>query len=348
MGINPSSEDLIKKAQMSDLDAETKENILKIISGERLANLYDDAIAKRAFSPDVHPERLDFLLQRTMGESYGAVEKSASNEGMTISKYSKAIVTDVPAWLRDGKRLDVEFQAVAQDYIFNRVDIYASNMLMIQFSVEEGQSRKDVDYGNVKGVIVIVLMVKSPKVFREFKSDRYIHRVKKIVTDTGMEFPALKQMAFVQLDKALELFLSDRYNKDEDIGLLKLLAMIADINNDKVKEMTQGDEMYDDIRKEVDAFSKDKEVQAMLLEEEMARADWVTGINAARREGHAEGHAEGRAEGRAEEHLEVQNVYAWLTGQKRIDDISKAATDEKYYSKMLAEYKKANEIVDEE
>ena len=199
-------------------------------------------------------------------------------------------------------------------------------------------------------------MVKSPKVFREFKSDRYIHRVKKIVTDTGMEFPALKQMAFVQLDKALELFLSDSYNKDEDIGLLKLLAMIADINNDKVKEMTLGDEMYDDIRKEVDAFSKDKEVQAMLLEEEMARADWVTGINAARREGHAEGraegraegHAEGHAEGRAEEHVEVQNVYAWLTGQKRIDDISKAATDEKYYLKMLAEYKKANEIVDEE
>ena len=132
--------------------------------------------------------------------------------------------------------------------------------------------------------------------------------------------------------------------------------MIADINNDKVKEMTQGDEMYDDIRKEVDAFSKDKEVQAMLLEEEMARADWVTGINAARREGHAEGraegraegHAEGHAEGRAEEHVEVQNVYAWLTEQKRIDDISKAATDEKYYLKMLAEYNKANEIVDEE
>ncbi|WP_026658421.1 PD-(D/E)XK nuclease family transposase [Butyrivibrio sp. AC2005] len=326
-----SKEELVQKIQISNLDPETKEKLLKIFDGSILADLYDDAIAKRAFSPDIHPERLDFLLQRIMKGPYENVEKSASNEGMVISKFSKAIITDIPAWLRDGRRFDLEFQAVAQDYIFNRVDIYASNMLMIQYSIEEGQRKKEVDYENVNGVIVIVLMVKSPKVFKEFKSDRYIHRVKRIVADSGMEFPALKQMAFVQLDKALELFLTDSYNKDEDIELLKLLAMIADINNDKVLEKTQGNVMFDDIRKEVDAFSKDKEVQAMLLEEKMARSDWVTGINAARREGRAE----------------VQNVYAWLISIGRSDDVSKAVTDDGYYQTVLAEYKEANGIKDE-
>ena len=51
-------------------------------------------------------------------------------------------------------------------------------------------------------------------------------------------------MAFVQLDKALELFLNETYNKD------------------------------DDIRDEVMLFSRSKEVQAMLLDEDFARLDW--------------------------------------------------------------------------
>ncbi|WP_044915213.1 hypothetical protein [Butyrivibrio sp. WCE2006] len=62
-------------------------------------------------------------------------------------------------------------------------------------------------------------MVKSPKVFKQYESDRYIHRITKAVADSGMEFPMFRQMAFVQLDKALELFISGKYNKDEDFEL---------------------------------------------------------------------------------------------------------------------------------
>lgn len=95
---------------------------------------------------------------------------------------------------------------------------------MVQYSSSDGQSKSELGYSNVNGVIIIVLMVKSPKVFKEFKSNRYIHRITKATADSGMEFPMLRQIAFVQLDKALELFLSGKYNEDEDTELLKMLA----------------------------------------------------------------------------------------------------------------------------
>ena len=58
-----------------------------------------------------------------------------------------------------------------------------------------------------------------------------------------------------------------------------MLAMIADINNEKVLKATKNDDFYDDIRREVAVFSKDKEVQAMLLEEKMAILDWEANRN---------------------------------------------------------------------
>ena len=135
MGNNLSTERLEQMVRESILSSKDKREMLEVINGEKLANIYRDAIAKRLFSPDVHPERLDFLLQRTMGDASINVEKSAANEGMQLSKYSKKVITDLPAWLFDHRRIDVEIQAVAQDFVFARTDIYSSNMLMIQLKL---------------------------------------------------------------------------------------------------------------------------------------------------------------------------------------------------------------------
>lgn len=74
----------------------------------------------------------------------------------------------------------------------------------------------------------------------------------------------------VQLDKALELYVSGRYNKNEDIELLRMFAMIADINNEKVTAETSGDKMFDDIRRDVSEFTQSREVQNMIIAEYLA------------------------------------------------------------------------------
>ncbi|WP_026529132.1 hypothetical protein [Butyrivibrio sp. VCD2006] len=103
--------------------------------------------------------------------------------------------------------------------------------------------------------------------------------------------------------------------------------MIADINNDKIKNDTEGKPFFDDIRKEVTEFSADKKVQTMLLEEKMAIFDMQMTK------------AEGKAEGKAEEYAELQEVYRWLFGSGRGSDVERATNDEEFYNELLKEYK---------
>ncbi len=136
---------------------------------------------------------------------------------------------------------------------------------------------------------MIVLMVNSPKVFRDYRSDRYIHRITLARADSGIEFRMKKQMVFVQLDKALELYLSGTYNEDEDVELLKLFSLIADINNEKVTRETKGSKLFEDIREDVYRFTRSKEVQQMILAEDLAIMDWNSQKRWEREEGRKEG-----------------------------------------------------------
>ena len=191
-------------------------------------------------------------------------------------------------------------------------------MLMIQYSAEQGQRKDEVDYSNVSGVIIVVLMKNSPKAFKSHNSKRYIHRITKAKADSGIEFNLLRQMAFVQLDKALDEFLNGSYEPDEDVELLKLLAMIADVNNEKVKQAISKNKMFQDICNEAIMFSKEKEVQAMMLAEKLAVADWNSNRTAGREEMNA--------------------VYAWLHKNERDDDIFKALVDATYRQKLVEEF----------
>ena len=326
------------------LPEERKKKLSSIFSGESLPSICYDVIAKHVFSPDLHPERMDFILQHTMKDPSFMVDKSASNEIYLQNFYSKKTITDIPAWLKDHRLADLGIQREAQEYIFNRADIYASNMLLLQYSVEAGQPKSEIDYANVDGSIIIVLMANSPELFRNHDSNRYIHRIIKARSDSGLEFPMIKQMAFVQLDKALELYLNDSYNEDEDIELLKLFAFIADINNDKVIKETVQNQLLDDIREDVISFTRDKEVQQMILAEDLAIMDWNSNMKLAHQKGHAEGHAEGIAEGAAEKHAEglkalVQNLKPFLHDKEHVlEAIKKSEGFETTTLEMVEQY----------
>ena len=79
------------------------------------------------------------------------------------SRNSKKVIFDEPAKLKDGRHSDTEFQISLQEYIFRRAELYASDMLMFSYSVEEGQKKSEVSYSNTAGVLLVVLMKNSPK-----------------------------------------------------------------------------------------------------------------------------------------------------------------------------------------
>jgi predicted transposase/invertase (TIGR01784 family) len=262
--------------------------------GDKLPPLSSDVIAKKIFNPDEHPERIQFLLREISKDEGIVVESAAKQEGYTQSNTSKNVIFDVASWLRDGRIADLEFQKVPQDYIMARTEIYSANMLMIQYSVKDGEPKSHMNYANAKGTLLIVLMVKTPQTFEEKckNTEKYIHRFYTRTSDTGVVYTSIASEIYVQLDKCLEQF-KKGYNAESadrlPDELQTWLSMIADINDEDLKESIDTNPVLKEIKKEVSYLSQDKEVQAMLLEEKFAISDWITAQSSAKEEGKEEG-----------------------------------------------------------
>lgn len=218
------------------------------------------------------------------------------------SRNSKKIIFDEPAKLKDGRHSDTEFQISLQEYIFRRAELYASDMLMFSYSVEEGQKKSEVSYSNTASVLLVILMKNSPNEFKKFNetSERYIHRFMKRNADSGISFDSMMKIVFVQLDECLKQFREGRNGEHDSNGsrldeLQILLSLIADINDEKVLKSAKDNSFMREIIAEVKELSENKEVRAMLLAEKYAQADMNAVRSYERNEGRNEGIHEGLA-----------------------------------------------------
>ena len=293
--------DLQDESRFYSLPIQDQEFFLDVFRGKKLPPLYSDIIAKKIFNPDAHPDRLNFLLRSISKDPSIEVASSAANEGIRLSTQSKGIITDLPSWMRDGRISNLEFQKAAQEFIFTRGDLYSSDMLLLQYSVSAGQNKDEINYSNVKEALLIILMVDSPRVFKKFESEKYIHRFTQMTADTGISYPLKAKVIYVQLDKCLEQYRAGQ-NSESDDGkpdkLQKWLATIADVNDEKVRN--ENDEILKNIRSEMYIMTQEKEVQHMLLQEKYEKMDWASYGAQERREGKLEGMREGKLEGKLE------------------------------------------------
>ena len=68
-----------------------------------------------------------------------------------------------------------------------RTEIYAADLLVMQYSTTKGHSKSEVNYKNTKGVLQVILMKNSPDVFDQPEvGDRYIHRFESQTADSGL------------------------------------------------------------------------------------------------------------------------------------------------------------------
>ncbi len=325
--------DIRKKISDSDLFSKTEKKRLRdILDGKALLPLTSDTMAKRLFSPDTHPERFNYIMQKVMGDPTIDVSHSAANEFPGGFKDAKSCIVDLPAWLKDNRLVNLEIQAAAQEFAYNRFDLYSSNMLLLQYSVEEGEAKSDRDYENLNEVILVALMRDSPAFLKEAETDRYIHKFTDIVSDTGIKTSLLRKIAFVQLDKALEQFLSKTYNEDEDLEFLLELSMFADLNNSEVKEAAMEYGSLSTVYLDAIRFSDDKNVQMQYICERFAIEDERFNRNVAKRKGLKEGEAR------------MNSLYAWLHENNRDSDLFRAVSDSDYREKLLKEYNAAHGI----
>ena len=287
---------------LTGLPLEDQREIQEIFAGTLLPPLYSDVIAKRILSADVHPERLNFLMRAIAQDPTIDVGSSAANELFRQSVHSKGMVLDIPAWLKDRRFTNLEIQKVRQEHILTRAELYASDMLLLQYSTHSGERKSDVTASNLKEVLLIVLMVESPLSFREFDktSERYIHRFTHNIADSGFSDPSKANVILVQLDKCLAQFKVGRNAEAVDgkpDNLQTWLAMIADPNDAQVSAAAILNSDLLQIRREARNMVQDKEVQHMLIQERYERMDWLSYGEQNKAEGIAVGRTEGIAEG---------------------------------------------------
>jgi len=317
------------------LDKESRKELDDYRKGERLPSLSSDIIAKKIFDANEHKERLEYLLRNVINDQNIEVNATTQQEGYIRSTSSKKIIMDLPVTLEDGRFVDVGFQQAAQDFILQRGDIYSADMLLIQYSKEEGKKKNDVNYQNTKGVVLICFMKKSPTFFKKCKNDRYIHRFSTWTSDSGLEYNPLSTIIYVQLDKCFDQFKKD-VNGEEDDTLQLLLSMMYDINDIKVNAKAKESDITKGIVSEVTELIQKKEVQKMLLAEKYAEADINSYAYSARLEGEAEGEAKGKAKGKAEGQSLLFSAIQKVRAGETMDNLLSQGFDEETIKFALA------------
>ena len=276
----------LENAILDKLDEAQKEDLELIFKGEKLPSFCSDIVFKKIFDPEEHTERLNWLLRAIAKDDSINVESNYSNEWTMQSYYGKKVIFDVPTLLTDGRIANLEMQVSAQDFIFERAEIYSSNFLVMQYSVNKGTKKGTRTYDNTPGVLLLVLMKHSPQKFNDYKTLNYIHRFNKRVSDSGIEYKTLNTTIYVQLDKCFHQFKKGE-DAENNAELQAFLSMLYNSDNKRVKALAKNNSRMREIYEEVRTFSQTKEAQAMLLAEQFVEADLAAVKSYERKEGAA-------------------------------------------------------------
>ena len=279
------------------------EEMRAIEKGERIPELYGDTPFKKMFDADVHKDRLGKLLQLIFKFSLDVVS-SLKNETVSATIYSKKTILDVLAKLSNNAITDIEMQVIAQEFITKRIEVYTSDIIMMQYSVHEGEKKKEFNFNDIEKTYVAVLMKESPNIFKDNKS--YIHR-KLSVTDTGITLPSLEEVVYIELDKCLRLFKEGLISPDEE-ELATWLSAIADINDEFVKKKVQDSKEISAVKAELSDMGKNREEMIAMLSERYDQAVRYSELNEARKKGEEAGEARGKIAERSQSILDLLSL----------------------------------------
>jgi hypothetical protein len=323
----------LKEILFDHLSEEDKIDYREIVSGNRTPSLMSDIIAKKIFDIKEHKERLEFLFREITGDEDIVFEGPAENEGYVISVDSKKMIFDKTGKTKDKRLAAIEFQISAQEFYLKRGEIYGSDLLLIQYSVSNGEKKKSLDYDSVNGVILVFLLKNSPKELKNHETDRYIHRFNKHVADSGLTYTPLVQIVYVQLDKCFEQF-KQGVDGENNPKLQLMLSMLMDSNDELVVSKAREEKMFAEMLDEANKMVESREVQTMLLAEKYADAD----LNAVKSYERNEGRNEGRDEGRDEGEDKLGKLIVQLVSLERYDDVKKASVDKNARKKFYNEF----------
>lgn len=309
--------------------AEIREKFEQMEAGLRLPDMTADLPFKRIYDAEVHPERISYLLQLIFGEEF-TVSGSVREEMLGTSIYSKKSILDVLARLSNQGIADVEMQVVAQEFIVQRSELYAADMIVMQYSARKNQLKSEITYLDVPVSYIVILMKESPKIFAN--NPHFIHH-KVEQTDTGVNLPTLSKIAYVELDKCLEQMKTGKCS-EENRELCQLLAFMADVNSDYANDIARNNSEYSVIQDELKNLIKSREELIVMLADKYEEIIRNSEIAQARREGEEFGEARGEAKGEAR----LAKLVNILLENEDFAQVSQVTTDKELREKLYIKY----------
>ena len=156
-----------------------------------------DPFFQNLFDPAGHPGRLDRLLTCIMKQPV-RVRQVLPREKKRISEASSLLIMDILVELSGGSLVSVEMQRIGYDFPVERCFCYAADLLVRQYDLVRKKKGKKFSYRHMQPVYVIVLMEKSPAVFRRHPG-QYIHR-SHFSFGSGLKLKSLINFIYIPLD----------------------------------------------------------------------------------------------------------------------------------------------------
>ena len=174
-----------------------RQEFLDFCTGVRGVKLLYDSFFKEIMNPETVPERLEDFLSVLLQKKVKIVEV-LPGDSSRIADEQSILIMDILVRFEDGTYCNVEVQKIGYAFPGERSACYSSDLLLRQYKTARSRKKEKFTYKDVKGVYTIILMDRSPKMFREF-SNKYVHMFQQ-ESDTGIKMNLLQNYIFIPLD----------------------------------------------------------------------------------------------------------------------------------------------------
>ena len=207
------------------------------------------------------------------------------NEEPKLFDTERGIRYDINCEFDDGTLAQIEIQGEDKNHAFGkRVEYYVSRLTSSLASVGEEWDKLPQAY-----------QISVLDFYFDSTNDTPIHHYTMVDTSDGSKLPGILNVIFMELPKAV------KFGKDEDIKTLPsavkwckfLKEADAPEKQDLINELARSEEGIMEAAKTLSKISQDRWRWIMQGRIEGEKRDYITGINAAKREGRAEGLKEG-------------------------------------------------------
>lgn len=191
----------------SGFPPDEQEKLIGFIQGAQGLKITYDNFFRHILNPNIHPKRLESFLSAVLCQN-ASVKAVLPSEGVRMTDGGSLVIMDIVVELTDGAIVNIEIQKIGYLFPGQRADCYAADFIMRQYNRVRAERRKHFSFRDLKPVILIIIMEKSPKEFL-LAAPKYIHR-SSTVYDSGICTASLSKKIFISLD----IFRSSVHNKN--------------------------------------------------------------------------------------------------------------------------------------